>query len=61
VICGDWKLIREHKAPWHLYNLTENRTETKDLAKSRPEIVEELTSLFEIWIESQKVMPQPMR
>ena len=61
VIRGDWKLVRERKNPWNLYKLTEDRTETKNLAKTRPEIVEELTSLFEIWIESQKAIPKPMR
>ncbi len=61
MIRGDWKLVRERNDPWHLYNLSENRTETKDLAANRPEIVEELTAVFASWIERQKVIPQPMR
>ncbi len=46
VIRGDWKVIRERKGKWHLYNLTANRTETEDLADANPEIVEQLTALW---------------
>lgn len=47
IIKGDFKVVREGKGPWALYNLTENRTETRDLAKQYPQRVEELTALWE--------------
>ena len=47
VIQGDYKVIRERNGPWALYNLTENRTETRDLVERHPEIVAELTGLWE--------------
>lgn len=61
VIRGDWKLVRERGGPWHLYNLTENRTETENLADSQPEIVERLAGLFEAWAERNQSLPKPMR
>jgi arylsulfatase len=47
VIKGDFKVVREGKGPWALYNLAENRTETRNLAEQFPERVEELTELWE--------------
>jgi arylsulfatase len=60
-IRGDWKVVREGKGPWHLYNLTQNRTETEDLAAKHPEMVEALTSLHEAWLKRQKDLPKPMQ
>jgi arylsulfatase len=40
---GDWKLVAAGRdGPWELYNLAEDRTETKDLAREYPERVREL-------------------
>ena len=47
IIKGDYKIVREGKRPWALYNLTKNRTETIDLAKEAPERVAELSALWE--------------
>jgi arylsulfatase len=33
---GDWKLVAEKGAPWELYNLIEDRTETNNLAETYP-------------------------
>lgn len=46
MIKGDFKVVREGKGPWALYNLAEDRTETRDLAKQYPERVQELTDLW---------------
>ena len=47
VIKGDFKVVREGKGPWELHNLAEDRTETKDLASQHPQLVEELTKLWD--------------
>jgi arylsulfatase len=48
VIKGDFKIIRRNKkSPWELYNLKENRTETKNLADQMPERIKEMAALWE--------------
>ncbi|NQU24604.1 MAG: arylsulfatase, partial [Candidatus Nealsonbacteria bacterium] len=54
VIRGDWKVIRERNGPWHLYNLTENRTETENRADANPQLVEQLTALWHARFERKK-------
>ncbi len=39
---GDWKLVGTSDAPWELYNLHSDRSETNNLAASHPEKVMEL-------------------
>jgi arylsulfatase len=44
---GDWKIVAAGKdAPWELYNLADDRAESKNLAASQPE---KLRELVEIW------------
>ena len=47
VVQGDYKIVREHKGPWALYNLAKNRTETKNLAADQPERVAKMTALWD--------------
>ena len=47
IIRGDYKIVREGKRPWALYNLAKNRTETINLAKKLPQIVEDLSEIWE--------------
>lgn len=55
VIRGDFKIVRERKGDWALYNLAENRTETVNLAREHPELVAELSSLWEArWPQKKK-------
>jgi arylsulfatase len=55
VVKGDYKLVREYKKPWELYNLAENRTETENLAEQFPETVKEMAALWEArWGKSGK-------
>jgi arylsulfatase len=42
VVKGDFKIVREGRRPWALYNLAKNRTETINLAKQSPGRVKEL-------------------
>ena len=48
---GDWKLVREGRGDWELYNVSVDRTETRNLAKERPELVETLKQLWEDWAD----------
>jgi arylsulfatase len=44
---GDLKLVAGKDGPWELYDLASDRTETKNLAPERPELVHELTRQWE--------------
>jgi arylsulfatase len=44
---GDWKLVAARGAPWELYDLAADRSETKDLARERSGQVKELAALWE--------------
>lgn len=39
---GDWKIVADKDAPWELFNLEEDRTESHDLAESNPNKVHEM-------------------
>jgi arylsulfatase len=44
---GDWKVVAAGKAgAWELYDLSSDRSETKDLAAARPEKARELSALW---------------
>ena len=47
IVKGDYKIVREGKGPWALYNLANNRTETINLAGQQAERVEQLAKLWE--------------
>mgnify|MGYP003651124715 FL=1 len=49
---GDWKIVRRAKdAPWELYDMAADRTETNDLAALHPDIVERLAAGHVAWAE----------
>ena len=56
---GRWALLSARKNPWSLYDISVDRTESVDLAKSYPEKVEEMESLYETWAEQSDVLPWP--
>jgi arylsulfatase len=44
---GNWKVVAAGKdSPWELYDLTSDRSESRDLAQDRPEKVRELASAW---------------
>ena len=51
---GNWKLVRQGKADWELYNLADDRTELNNLAAAHPEKAKELGDLWEAWFASHK-------
>ena len=49
---GDWKLVRGGRdESWELYNMTEDRTETQNLANEHPERVESLKQMWKHWAD----------
>jgi arylsulfatase A-like enzyme len=46
---GRWKLVRETLADWELFDVVADRGETTNLAAEHPDLVAELTQLWEIW------------
>ena len=45
LIRDGWKIASSYSQPWQLYDLTNDRTETRDLAKERPEKLQELLAM----------------
>ncbi len=44
---GDWKIVAAGKnSPWELYDLSSDRSETKDLAKEKPDKVRSLAAMW---------------
>lgn len=60
---GDWKLVSrfnyaENEAfPWELYNIAQDRTETKNLAPDETDRVLELENLYKQWAARCNVIP----
>lgn len=53
---GDFKLVREYKKPWELYDLSEDRTEQNNLAQSMAGKREEMVALWEAWATKTGVL-----
>jgi arylsulfatase len=43
---GKWKLVSAGRSQWELYNMQADRTETNDLSNERPNLTDELKSLW---------------
>lgn len=56
---GRWKLVALANRPWELYDLSEDRTETRNLAAELPDKVRELSKLWEEWANRANVYPAP--
>jgi arylsulfatase len=47
---GKWKIVANGlDVPWELYDINEDPTETNNLAKMHPEIVERMNNQFISW------------
>lgn len=47
---GKWKIVRTgNTAPWELYDMAADRTETHDLAAKRPDLVQKLDAQWKAW------------
>lgn len=59
VRAGDWKAVAMEDAPWELYDLSVDRTETRDLADAHPDRLDSLTERWERWARENQVLPRP--
>lgn len=60
---GDWKIVSRYDYdnmkyfPWELYNIVKDRSETNDLAAVHPEMVVQMTGLYDQWADRVGVVP----
>jgi arylsulfatase A len=54
---GAWKLVFLNSGKRELYNLQDDRAETKDLSAARPEVVERLTRQMQRYIDDGRSTP----
>jgi len=52
---GNWKLVREYKKPWELYDLSKDRTEMNNLAESHKKKRNEMIEAWKTWAKSKEV------
>jgi arylsulfatase A-like enzyme len=48
---GDWKLVAERSKDWELYDLSSDRSETRDLISEYPGKARELAEQYDAWAE----------
>lgn len=59
---GEMKLVREGSGgSWELFNLNGDRTEQRDLADSRPELVQQMASQWKDWARRVNALPKPSK
>lgn len=57
VISGKWKLVSKYPEDvWELYDIESDRTESKDLSKEKPELVEKLSKEYDNWTQQAGVV-----
>ena len=54
---GDWKLVSKENQPWELYDVSQDRSETKDLAGKYPDRVKNLAAAWDDWATRANVLP----
>lgn len=59
VRANDWKLVRQTKGDWELYNLRLDGTERQNLARSQPERVAYLAGLHRDWLKRTDLRQRP--
>lgn len=55
VLAGGWRMATAYGQPWELYDLTSDRTETRNLAAERPEKLAEMLALQKAFFERPDV------
>lgn len=48
---GQWKLVCRHPGDWELFDMETDRTEMHNLAAEKPELVAELSALYQEWAD----------
>ena len=46
---GKWKLVAERSKDWELYDLSRDRSETRDLIETRPDQAKTLAAAYDTW------------
>ena len=54
---GDMKLVAKGNSKWQLFNIANDRSETKDLSAQMPEVTSELNELWEDWWQESTGYP----
>jgi arylsulfatase A-like enzyme len=49
---GKWKIVREFRGDWELYDIDADRSESNDLAAEHPDLTTEMSSRWELWATS---------
>ena len=52
---GKWKLVREYRKPWELYDIDADRAEMHDLSKANAKKAAEMTKLWTAWATKNNV------
>lgn len=52
---GQWKLVREYKKPWELYNIEADRTEMNDLSAKHPKRRRSMIAKWKAWATKNSV------
>jgi arylsulfatase len=56
---GDWKLVGIKNGPWELYNLAQDRIESRDLASQYPDRVSAMAAEYRGWADRVGVVENP--
>ena len=54
---GKWKLVSKEHEPWELYDMSTDRSETKDLSPKHPDRVKELSAKWDAFAARANVLP----
>jgi arylsulfatase len=56
---GKWKLVASFNEPWELYDMENDRVESRDLSASRSRVANELIAMYEDWARRVGVKSWP--
>src|SRR3546814_16531892 len=54
---GKWKLVARFSRPWQLFDMSHDRSETRDLAAANPARVREMAAEWDNWAATSYVDP----
>jgi arylsulfatase len=52
---GDWKLVRQYRQPWELYDIAQDRTELHDLSTAEADQRATMIAMWEAWATGKGV------
>ena len=52
---GNWKLVREYRKPWELYDLETDRTELRDVSSVNGDKRSAMIKMWEAWATANQV------